>query len=210
MASDERAYYIILPGCDHASISTQSVIENMLWRRERKTRHDLLREQFTNRALEWKEEYHFKLNAVLKRLGGSFDWTREAFTMDDNLSAAVTECFVRLHEEGYIYRSSRLVNWCVQFNTAISNLEVDSKELKGRTLLEVPGYERPVEFGVLTYFKYQVQGSQETIEIATTRPETLLGDTAVAVHPDNPRYSNLVGRRIQHPIVDRLLPIITD
>jgi valyl-tRNA synthetase len=130
--------------------------------------------------------------------------------MDENLSAAVTECFVRLHEEGYIYRSSRLVNWCVQFNTAISNLEVDSKELKGRTLLEVPGYERPVEFGVLTYFRYQVQGSQETIEIATTRPETLLGDTAVAVHPDDPRYSDLVGKKIQHPIVDRLLPIIAD
>ncbi|KAE8374365.1 tRNA synthetases class I-domain-containing protein [Aspergillus bertholletiae] len=201
---------LFLPGCDHASISTQSVIENMLWRRERKTRHDLGREQFTNRALEWKEEYHSKINVVLKRLGGSFDWTREAFTMDDNLSAAVTECFVRLHEEGYIYRSSRLVNWCVQFNTAISNLEVDSKELKGRTLLEVPGYERPVEFGVLTYFQYRVQGSQETIEIATTRPETLLGDTAVAVHPDDPRYSNLVGKKIQHPIVDRLLPIIAD
>ncbi|KAH1513889.1 hypothetical protein KXW39_000820 [Aspergillus fumigatus] len=201
---------LFLPGCDHASISTQSVIENMLWRRERKTRHDLGREQFTNRALEWKEEYHSKINAVLKRLGGSFDWTREAFTMDENLSAAVTECFVRLHEEGYIYRSSRLVNWCVQFNTAISNLEVDSKELKGRTLLEVPGYERPVEFGVLTYFRYQVQGSQETIEIATTRPETLLGDTAVAVHPDDPRYSDLVGKKIQHPIVDRLLPIIAD
>ncbi|KAL4936354.1 hypothetical protein BDV06DRAFT_216738 [Aspergillus oleicola] len=201
---------LYLPGCDHASISTQSVIENMLWRREQKTRHDLGRAQFLNRALEWKEEYHSKITDVLRRLGGSFDWTREAFTMDENLSAAVTECFVRLHEEGYIYRSSRLVNWCVHFNTAISNLEVDNKELNGRTLLEVPGYERPVEFGVLTYFHYLVQGSKETIEIATSRPETMLGDTAVAVHPDDLRYKHLVGQKIQHPFVDRLLTIIAD
>ncbi|PWY89853.1 valyl-tRNA synthetase [Aspergillus heteromorphus CBS 117.55] len=201
---------LYLPGCDHASISTQSVIENMLWRREKKTRHDLGREQFLHRALEWKEEYHSKITNVLKRLGGSFDWTREAFTMDENLSTAVAECFVRFHEEGYIYRSSRLVNWCVHFNTAISNLEVDTKELKGRTLLDVPGYERPVEFGVLVYFRYQVQGSEETIEIATTRPETIMGDTAVAVHPDDARYKHLIGRKIQHPFVGHLLTIIAD
>ncbi|PYH89225.1 valyl-tRNA synthetase [Aspergillus ellipticus CBS 707.79] len=201
---------LYLPGCDHASISTQSVIENMLWRREKKTRHDLGREQFLNRALEWKEEYHSKITNVLKRLGGSFDWTREAFTMDENLSAAVAECFVRLHEEGYIYRSSRLVNWCVQLNTAISNLEVDTQDLKGRTLLDIPGYERPVEFGVLVYFQYQVQGSEETIEIATTRPETMVGDAAVAVHPNDARYKHLVGQKIQHPFVDRLLTIIAD
>lgn len=141
---------LYLPGCDHAGISTQSVVENMLWRREKKTRYDLGRQKFLETTMAWKNEYHERINRVLRRMGGSFDWTREAFTMDSNLSAAVTETFVRLHEEGLIYRSNRLVNWCTQLNTALSNLEVDNKELPGRTLLDVPGYERKVEFGVIT------------------------------------------------------------
>lgn len=144
---------LYLPGCDHAGISTQSVVENMLWRRKNQTRHDLGRENFLRLTMDWKDEYHKNITGVLKRMGGSFDWTREAFTMDKNLSAAVTEVFVRMHEEGLIYRSNRLVNWCTQLNTALSNLEVDNKELTGRTLLDVPGYERKVEFGVLTHFK---------------------------------------------------------
>ena len=135
---------LLLPGCDHAGISTQSVVENMLWRKEKKTRHDLGRPKFVATVWEWKEDYHRFINESLRRMGSSFDWTREAFTMDENLSAAVTETFVRLHEEGIIYRANRLVNWCVQLNTALSNLEVDNKELEGRTLLEVPGYEKKV------------------------------------------------------------------
>ncbi|KAH8878989.1 hypothetical protein GQ53DRAFT_834536 [Thozetella sp. PMI_491] len=201
---------LFLPGCDHASISTQSVIENMLWRRERTTRHDLGREKFLERALEWKEEYHTKINKVLRRLGGSFDWTREAFTMDPQLTEAVLESFVKLHSDGLIYRDNKLVNWSVKLNTTISNLEVDTKELPGRTLLDVPGYDRKVEFGVLTYFKYPIEGSDETIEIATTRLETMLGDTAVAVHPDDERYKHLVGKFIRHPFLDRKIPIIAD
>ncbi|KAF1959129.1 valyl-tRNA synthetase-like protein [Byssothecium circinans] len=201
---------LYLPGCDHAGISTQSVVENMLWRREKKTRHDLGRPAFLERTMQWKDEYHESLTAVLKRLGGSFDWTREAFTMDKNLSAAVTETFVRMHEDGLIYRSNRLVNWCTQLNTALSNLEVNNKELTGRTLLDVPGYERKVEFGVLTHFKYPIEGTDEHIEVATTRPETLLGDTGVAVHPDDERYKHLIGKKAFHPIVNRLMPIIAD
>ena len=199
-----------LPGCDHAGISTQSVVENMLWRRQKKTRHDLGREDFTNLIWDWKEEYHQKINSVLKRMGGSFDWTREAFTMDENLSAAVTETFVRLHEEGIIYRANRLVNWCVKLNTALSNLEVDSKELEGRTLLDVPGYDRKVEFGVLTHFQYEMEGSGEKIEVATTRPETMLGDTGIAVHPNDERYKHLIGKNAKHPFVDRLMPVFAD
>ncbi|KAJ9648518.1 Valine--tRNA ligase, mitochondrial [Coniosporium tulheliwenetii] len=199
-----------LPGCDHAGISTQSVVENMLWRREKKTRHDFTREAFVKRVFEWKEEYHAKINYVLKRMGGSFDWTREAFTMDEQRSKAVTETFVRLHEEGYIYRSNRLVNWCTKLNTALSNLEVDNRDLEGRTLLDVPGYERKVEFGVLTHFKYPIDGSEETIEVATTRPETMLGDTGIAVHPQDERYKHLIGKFAKHPFVDRLLPIFAD
>jgi len=219
---------LYVPGCDHAGISTQSVIENILWRREKKTRHDLGRPRFLERTYEWKDEwvhlqslvitdalftlnrYHSKINRVLRRLGGSFDWTREAFTMDKNLSAAVTETFVRLHEQGLIYRSNRLVNWCTQLNTALSNLEVDNKELEGRTLLDVPGYERKVEFGVITHFKYPMEGSDETIEVATTRPETMLGDTAIAVHPDDERYKHLVGKHARHPFIDRLLLVVAD
>jgi valyl-tRNA synthetase len=155
--------------------------------------------------------YHQKINSVLRRMGGSFDWTREAFTMDANLSAAVTETFVRLHEEGTIYRANRLVNWCVKLNTALSNLEVVNKELEGRTLLDVPGYDKKVEFGVIVHFFYEIDGSSEKIEVATTRPETMLGDTAIAVHPNDERYKHLVGKNARHPFVtDRLMPVVAD
>jgi len=201
---------LYLPGCDHAGISTQSVVENMLWRRKQVTRHDLGRPKFVETVREWKEEYHQKINTVLKRMGGSFDWTREAFTMDANLSAAVTETFVQLHEEGYIYRSNRLVNWCSKLSTALSNLEVDNKDIEGRTMLDVPGYDRKIEFGVLTHFKYPIDGTEETIEVATTRPETMLGDTGIAVHPKDERYQHLIGKKAKHPFVDRLIPIFAD
>ncbi|KAF2754315.1 valyl-tRNA synthetase [Pseudovirgaria hyperparasitica] len=200
---------LYLPGCDHAGISTQSVVEKMLWRREKKTRHDLGRQEFTKVVWDWKDEYHQKLVAVLKRLGGSMDWSREAFTMDANLSKAVTETFVRLHEEGYIYRSNRLVSWCTQLNTALSNIEVQNKEITGRTKISVPGYDKMIEFGVLTYFKYPIEG-EEAITVATTRPETMLGDSGIAVHPDDERYKHLIGKKAKHPFVDRELPIVAD
>ncbi|KAF1813777.1 valyl-tRNA synthetase-like protein [Eremomyces bilateralis CBS 781.70] len=201
---------LFVPGCDHAGIATQAVVENMLWRREKKTRHDLGRQAFVERTHEWKTEYHEKITRVLKRMAGSYDWTREAFTMSEDLSSAVTETFVRLHEEGLIYRSNRLVNWDVKLNTALSTIEVDNKEITGRTLLTVPGYERKVEFGVLTHFKYPIEGSEEMLEVATTRPETMLGDSGIAVHPKDERYKHLVGKNAKHPFVDRLLPIIAD
>jgi valyl-tRNA synthetase len=200
-----------LPGCDHAGISTQSVVENMLWRRESKTRHDLGREKFVDTVMDWKDEYHKRINNALRRLGGSFDWDREAFTMDANLTAAVTETFVKLHEEGIIYRANRLVNWCSKLNTALSNLEVVNKELSGRTLLDVPGYDKKVEFGIIVHFKYPIEGSDETIEVATTRIETMLGDTGIAVHPKDERYTHLVGKFATHPFIEgRRLPIIAD
>lgn len=134
-----------------------------------------------------------------------------AFTMDENLCAAVTETFVQLHEEGIIYRANRLVNWCTKLNTALSNLEVVNKELPGRTLLEVPGYDKKVEFGVIVHFKYPIEGSDETVEVATTRIETMLGDTGIAVNPKDPRYTHLVGKTAIHPFVEgRKLPIIAD
>lgn len=200
-----------LPGTDHAGISTQSVVENMLWRRKQQTRHDLGREKFIETVWEWKEDYHQRINKALTRLGGSFDWSREAFTMDETRYAAVMENFVRLHEDGIIYRANRLVNWCTRLNTTLSGLEVDNKELTGRTLLDVPGYDKKVEFGVIIHFKYPIEGTDETLEVATTRIETMLGDTGIAVHPKDTRYTHLVGKNAIHPFIPgRKLPIVAD
>ena len=196
-----------VPGYDHAGISTQSVVEKLLYKQEKKTRHDIGRDAMLDLIWKWTHKYHDNITTSLKRLGGSFDWTRERFTLDENLSAAVTETFVRLHEEGTIYRANRLVNWCVALNTSLSNLEVDNKEIEGRTLLDVPGYTRKVEFGVLTHFLYEIDGTNDRIQVATTRPETMLGDTGIAVHPDDKRYQHLIGKFARHPFVDRLLPI---
>ncbi|BAO41085.1 valyl-tRNA synthetase [Kluyveromyces marxianus DMKU3-1042] len=201
---------LFLPGFDHAGIATQSVVEKQIWATEKKTRHDYGREEFVSKVWEWKEEYHSKIKNQVKKLGASYDWSREAFTLDPKLSKAVMEAFVRLHEEGIIYRASRLVNWSVKLNTAISNLEVENKEVKARTQLSVPGYDEKVEFGVLTSFAYPVVGSDEKLIVATTRPETIFGDTAVAVHPDDARYKHLHGKFVQHPFLDRKLPIVCD
>ena len=199
-----------VPGCDHASISTQTVVEKML-RRQGISRHSLGREKFNAKAMEWKEEKKDSINNAIRRMGGSLDWTRERFTMDEGHTAATKEHFVRLHEEGLIYRANRLVNWCTALNTGISNLEIDNKELEGRTLLDVPGYERKVEFGVMTHFNYPIDGSDEVIEIATTRPETMLGDTGIAICPTEDRWKHLLGKKAKHPFIKgRLLPIFTD
>ncbi|KAG7717748.1 hypothetical protein KL949_003022 [Ogataea haglerorum] len=201
---------LFLPGFDHAGIATQSVVEKNLWAKEKITRHDLGREAFVEKVWDWKEVYHKKIKSQFQMMGASYDWSREAFTLSPELSEAVTETFVRLHEEGTIYRDLRLVNWSVQLSTALSNLEVDNKVIPARSLLSVPGYENKVEFGVLTSFAYPVVDSDEKVVVATTRPETIFGDTAVAVHPKDPRYTHLHGKYVQHPFLDRKLPIITD
>ncbi|KAK7736605.1 valine--tRNA ligase [Cytospora paraplurivora] len=188
-----------------------SVVEKMLWKVKKQTRHDLGRTRFIELVQDWKEEYHQKINNALREMGCSLDWSREAFTMDDKFSAAVTDVFVRLYEEGIIYRANRLVNWDSTLMTALSNLEVDNMELTGRTLLDVPGYERKVEFGVMVHFKYPIEDSTEYLEVATTRPETILGDTGIAVHPDDARYTQLVGKYAIHPFIrGRRIPIVAD
>ncbi|KAF8907620.1 tRNA synthetases class I-domain-containing protein [Gymnopilus junonius] len=204
---------LFAPGFDHAGISTQSVVEKRLLKAEGKSRHDLGREKFLETVMDWKNDYQGRITNQLHRLGGSYDWDRVAFTMDEKLSKAVIETFCRLHEDGILYRANRLVNWCVKLNTTLSNLEVEQKELEGRTLLNVPGYDpkEKFEFGVLVSFAYEVEGSDERLVIATTRPETMLGDTAVAVHPDDPRYKHLHGKFLKHPFIpNRRLPIVTD
>uniref|UniRef100_A0A665VVH6 Valine--tRNA ligase n=1 Tax=Echeneis naucrates TaxID=173247 RepID=A0A665VVH6_ECHNA len=198
------------PGCDHAGIATQVVVEKKLMRERGMSRHDLGRENFIQEVWKWKNEKGDRIYHQLKKLGSSLDWDRACFTMDTKLSNAVQEAFIRMHEEGVIYRSKRLVNWSCSLNSAISDIEVDKRELTGRTLLPVPGYKDKVEFGVLVSFAYKVDGSDEEVIVATTRIETMLGDTAVAVHPADPRYQHLKGKMVLHPFCDRKMPIVCD
>ncbi|CAN1779830.1 Valine--tRNA ligase, mitochondrial 1 [Linum perenne] len=199
-----------VPGVDHAGIATQVVVEKKLMRERQLTRHDVGREQFIAEVWKWKEEYGGTILGQLRRLGASLDWSRECFTMDEKRSRAITEEFVRLYEEGLIYRDHRLVNWDCTLRTAVSDIEVDYTDIKEKTLLKVPGYDKPVEFGVLTSFAYPLEGDLGEIVVATTRVETMLGDTAIAVHPDDERYKHLHGKFAVHPFNGRKLPIICD
>ncbi|KAM6968176.1 valine--tRNA ligase [Aplochiton taeniatus] len=198
------------PGCDHAGIATQVVVEKKLMRERGMSRHDLGRDGFIQEVWKWKNEKGDRIYHQLKKLGSSLDWGRACFTMDPKLSYAVQEAFIRLHEDGTIYRSKRLVNWSCSLNSAISDIEVDKKELTGRTLLPVPGYKDKVEFGVLVSFSYKIDGSDEEVIVATTRIETMLGDSAVAVHPQDPRYQHLKGKAVVHPFCHRKMPIVFD
>ena len=194
--SGRRALW--LPGTDHAGIATQMMVERRL-AEEGKTRQELGREAFVERVWEWKREYGGAILSQMKRLGASVDWQREYFTMDENLSVAVREAFVRLHEQGLIYRGAYIVNWCPRCQTAISDLEVVFEEHKGH----------------LWEIKYPVIGDDgldtgEFLTVATTRPETMLGDTAVAIHPEDERYKHLHGKKLRLPLAGRGIPIILD
>jgi valyl-tRNA synthetase len=187
-------------GTDHAGIATQMVVERKLAAEENKTRHDLGRENILEKIWEWKEHSGGTITRQLRRLGASVDWDHERFTMDDGFYKAVQEVFVRLHKDDLIYRGKRLVNWDPKLHTAISDLEVENKDKQGH----------------LWHFKYPLADGAKTadgkdhIVVATTRPETMLGDTAVAVHPDDERYTDLLGKSVLLPIVNRLIPIVAD
>lgn len=180
-------------GTDHAGIATQMVVERNL-DRENISRHDLGRDTFVEKVWEWKETSGGTITQQLRRMGASVDWSRERFTMDDELSEAVKKVFIQLYDEGLIYRGKRLVNWDPVLHTALSDLEVISEE----------------EAGQLWNFRYPISGSNETITVATTRPETMLGDAAVAVHPEDERYQHLIGKTLDHPITGRTIPVIAD
>lgn len=199
-----------VPGLDHAGIATQVVVEKKIFRDTGKTRHDLGREPFVNEVWKWKELYASNIKNQLQRIGSSVDWDREVFTLDDDRSRAVTEAFVRLYEDGSIYRQRRLVNWCCTLNTAIADIEVEHVEFEKPEKKRIPGYNREIEFGLIYEFEYPIENSDEKVKIATTRPETLLGDTGVAVHPDDERYKHLHGKFIIHPFNGRRMPIVTD
>ena len=180
-------------GTDHAGIATQMVVERQL-AAEQITRHDLGREKFLEKVWEWKAESGGTITRQLRRLGSSVDWRRERFTMDEGLSSAVQEAFVRLYDDGLIYRGKRLVNWDPKLHTAISDLEVASEEEKGS----------------LWHLRYPLTDGSGYLVVATTRPETMLGDTAVAVHPEDPRYQHLIGKTVDLPVAGRQIPIIAD
>src|SRR6266568_572681 len=182
-----------LPGMDHAGISTQLMVTREL-KKEGKTRHDLGRENFVERVWQWKQEYGGQILNQIRREGASVDWSRERFTMDENLSRAVREAFVRLYDEGLIYRGNRIVNWCPNDQTVLSDLEVLRDPQKGK----------------LYYLRYPFKDRDGAMTVATTRPETMLGDTAVAVNPNDERYAEALGQKLILPLVDREIPIVAD
>ncbi len=196
MRGDDTLWQV---GTDHAGIATQMVVERQL-AAQNISRHDLGREKFLEKVWEWKEHSGGTITRQIRRLGSSVDWTRERFTMDDGLSAAVQEAFVRLHEDGLIYRGKRLVNWDPKLHTAISDLEVENHDEKG----SLWNLRYPLADGATT-----AEGKNYLV-VATTRPETMLGDSAVAVHPDDERYKSLIGKFVLLPLVNRLIPIIAD
>ena len=212
MRGDATLY---VPGTDHAGIATQSVVEKML-AKSNVTRHDLGREKFVQEVWKWKDQYGSRICRQLRRLGSSVDWARERFTMDPMLSKAVTEAFVRLHEKKLMYRASRLVNWSCALKSAISDLEVDYVDIEGVTKRKVPNCGE-YEFGTFTEFAYEIIDPKtkkltgEKVIVATTRLETMLGDTAVAVHPKDPRYTHLHKMKARHPFFpERELAIVLD
>lgn len=200
-----------VPGSDHAGIATQAVVEKRLWTERGVRRHELGREDFLKAVWQWKAAKGGEICEQLRALGASLDWDRECFTMDAGFSVAVTEAFVRLYEAGLLYRGRQLVNWSCALRSAISDIEVDSRALPGRTELQLPGCPSPVSFGLLFSVAFPVDGEPDAeVVVGTTRPETLPGDVAVAVHPDDSRYTHLHGRRLRHPLTGELLPLITD
>ena len=182
-----------IPGCDHAGIATQAKVEESL-RAEGTNRFELGREKFLERVWDWKQQYGDRIMYQLRMLGASCDWARERFTMDEGCSRAVREVFVSLYEEGLIYQGTRITNWCPHCTTAISDIEVDHE----------------TEEGHLWHLRYQIEGADDYVEIATTRPETMFGDTGVAVHPDDERYKHLVGKTLILPVVERRIPLFAD
>ena len=182
-----------IPGCDHAGIATQAKVEASL-REEGTNRYELGREKFLERVWDWKEQYGNRIMSQLRSLGSSCDWDRQRFTMDEGCSAAVREVFVSLYDKGLIYQGTRITNWCPDCNTAISDIEVEHEN----------------ENGHLWHLRYQVEGEDRYVEIATTRPETMFGDTGVAVHPEDERYKDIVGKTLILPIVNRRIPLFAD
>ncbi|EAK89484.1 valyl-tRNA synthetase [Cryptosporidium parvum Iowa II] len=215
-----------IPGTDHAGIATQTVVERIIHQTDNVTRHDLGRDNFLKKVWEWKEKHGSAICSQFRRLGCSLDWSREFFTLDENMSKAVNNAFIQLFNQGYIFRKTRLVSWCSYLRTALSDIEVDLLEVNKPSRIRIPGYEKTVEVGVLWHFSYPLEQHGQThewhfmpenitniekITVATTRIETMLGDVAIAVNPKDNRYKSLIGKYCLHPFIkDRKIIIIAD
>lgn len=201
-----------VPGTDHAGIATQVVVEKHLQKVTGLGRHALGRERFVAEVWKWRHEKGHRIKEDLIKMATTMNWEREYFTMDDQQSRAVREAFVRLFDDGLIYRDDSLVNWCCALESTISDIEVENVDINGPTLLAIPGYAKPVAFGHITDIAYAVCDHTDRIVVSTTRPETMLGDVAIAVHPDDPRYVQYRGRNTQlwHPFREEPIPLVFD
>ncbi|XP_013145762.1 PREDICTED: valine--tRNA ligase-like [Papilio polytes] len=199
-----------LPGTDHAGIATQGVVENYLKSKQNVTRHEIGREKFNTEVWKWKEKHGNTICNQLRTLGCSLDWSRQVFTMDQNHSHAVNTAFIQLFERGLIYRKKALVNWCNALKSTVSDIEVENKLISTPTDIKLPGYKNLVKFGLMYNFAYKIYDSDEEVIVSTTTPETMLGDTAIAVHPNDSRYKHLQGKRVVHPFRNDTIPVIFD
>ncbi|KAG7395796.1 hypothetical protein PHYBOEH_003163 [Phytophthora boehmeriae] len=199
-----------LPGLDHAGIATQSVVERKLQKEQGLSRYDLGRDAFVDQVWAWNEQYGGRIMNQIDHLGAVIKKDQPYFTLDEQRSEAVVDAFVKLHERGLVYRRRRMVNWCPTLQTAISDIEVDAEQLEKATKKMLPGREKAVEFGVMHRFRYRLADSDEFLEVDTTRPETIFGDVAVAVHPEDERYTRFHGKYVIHPFSNEQIPVLTD
>ncbi|XP_026753649.2 valine--tRNA ligase-like [Galleria mellonella] len=199
-----------LPGTDHAGIATQGVVEKYLKSTQNINRHEIGRENFVKEVWKWKEKYGNTIYDQLRTLGVSLDWSRQTFTMDTKHTNAVNTAFIRLFQKGLIYRKKALVNWCNALKSTVSDIEVDNISINEPKDIVLPGYDKPVKFGLIYNFAYKIYDSNEEIVVSTTMPETMLGDTAIAIHPSDNRYKHLVGKKAVHPFRENTIPIIAD
>lgn len=207
---------LYLPGCDHAGIATQAVVEKQLKKEQGITRHVLGRAKFLEQVWQWKDQFGHRIYDQMRRMGASPDWERAKFTLDPQLSRSVAEAFIRLFNEGLIFRENRLVNWCGQLKTSLSDLEVEMREIEGGAMLPAFGHDagKRYKFGTMTHIAYKLEAGQgvdgEEIVIATTRPETVFADVAVCVNPTDERYRRFHGKRVIHPVLGHAIPVICD
>lgn len=206
-----KGYPVVwIPGFDHAGIATQMMVEKYISKTKNVTKYDMGREEFLSFIWEWKDEKENTIKSQLKALGASLDWSREYFTMSESHNNAVIEAFVTLNDRDLLYRKKDLINWSPALRSTISDIEVEHLYINKRTQLEVPGYNKKITFGEIAYIAYPVEDSKDEIVVATTRPETLFGDVAIAVHPDDERYAQYIGRKVWHALRETYIPVIPD
>jgi valyl-tRNA synthetase len=200
-----------MPCFDHGGMKTENFLERLSKNEEKKTRHEYGKEEFVKKLFEIEEILKGAFTYQIKRLGATIDWSREYSTIDEKSSKFITEAFFKLHQKGKIFRESRLINWDFHLKTVVNKTEIEYIEITKRKEMKVPGYDKPISFGEIISFIYLVKETNEEIIVSTTRPETILADTAVAIHPDDSKHKNLIGKELIHPFIkDRKIIVIED